>query len=66
MNIYAVRQHFAKHRSHLAVCAFAATLVVVGAIIGLPVLGIVGALFCATMMIGMVWMMVAMGVKHRR
>jgi hypothetical protein len=35
-------------------------------IFGLPVLAVLGGLLCATMMIGMVWMMVAMGAKHHR
>jgi hypothetical protein len=36
------------------------------AILGLPVLAALGGLLCATMMIGMVWTMVAMGARHRR
>jgi hypothetical protein len=35
-------------------------------VLGVPALGIVGGLVCASMMIGMVWMMVSMGAKHRR
>ena len=66
MNLQAVRQHFAEHRAHLAGCGFALVVVVVGAALGLPVLAAVGGLLCVTMMIGMVWMMVAMGAKHRR
>jgi hypothetical protein len=45
----------------------AAGLLVVAAIVfELPVLAIFGALFCVAMMIGMVWMMVAMGSKHHQ
>jgi hypothetical protein len=66
MNFRAVRQHFADHWSHMAGCAFAAMLVVGAAIFGVPVLAVAGALLCGAMMIGMVWMMVAMGAKHRR
>ena len=62
----AVRHHFADHRSHLLGCGVAAVLVVTAAILGFPVLAALGGLLCATMMIGMVWMMVAMGAKHRR
>jgi hypothetical protein len=66
MNLQAVRQHFADHRSHLAVCGFAVMLVVLAAVLGVPALGVVGGLVCASMMVGMVWMMVSMGAKHRR
>jgi hypothetical protein len=62
----AVRHHFVGHRSHLMGCGVGAVLVVIAAILGLPVLAALGGLLCATMMIGMVWMMVAMGARHRR
>jgi hypothetical protein len=61
-----VRHHFADHRSHLLGCGVAVVLVVMAAVVGLPVLAVLGGLLCATMMIGMAWMMVAMGAKHRR
>ena len=60
----AVRDHFAQHTSHLLGCVGAGLLVVAAIVFDLPILAIVGALFCATMMIGMVWMMFAMGSKH--
>jgi hypothetical protein len=66
MNLHAIRQHFAGHRLHLVGCALAGILVVMAAVFGLPVLAVLGVLFCGAMMIGMVWMMVAMGAKHRR
>jgi hypothetical protein len=61
-----VRHHLADHPSHLVGCGVAIVLVVMAAILGLPVLAMLGGLLCATMMIGMVWMMVAMGTKQRR
>jgi hypothetical protein len=61
-----VRHHFAGHPSHLLGCGGAIVLVVMAAVLGLPVLAVLGGLLCATMMIGMVWMMVAMGAKRHR
>jgi hypothetical protein len=60
----AVRDHFAQHTSHLLGCVAAGLLVVAAVVFELPILAIFGALFCAAMMIGMVWMMFAMGSKH--
>jgi hypothetical protein len=62
----AVRHYFAGHPSHMLGCVVAMVLVVTAAVLGLPVLAVLGGLLCATMMIGMVWMMVAMGARHRR
>jgi hypothetical protein len=61
----AVRDDFAQHTSHLLGCVAAGLLVVAAIIFGLPVLAIVGALVCGAMMIGMIWMMFAMGSKHQ-
>jgi hypothetical protein len=61
----AARDHFAQHPSHLLGCGVAALLVVAAIVFSLPFLAILGAVFCATMMIGMVWMMVAMASKAR-
>jgi hypothetical protein len=61
----AVKDHFAQHPSHLLGCGVAALLVVAAIVFSLPVLAILGAVFCGTMMIGMVWMMVAMASKAR-
>jgi hypothetical protein len=47
-------------------CVAAGVLVVAAIVFELPVLAIFGALFCVAMMIGMVWMMVAMGSKHHQ
>jgi hypothetical protein len=60
----AVRDHFAGHTSHLLGCVAAGLLVVAAIVFELPILAIFGALFCAAMMIGMVWLMFAMGSKH--
>jgi hypothetical protein len=61
MNLHGVRQHFAHHPMHFAVCALAAVLVVAAATFGLPILGAMGGLLCVAMMVGMVWMMVRHG-----
>jgi hypothetical protein len=66
MNFEAIRQHFSHHRLHIAGCGLAALLVVVALAFGVPIVGVVGALICGAMMIGMVWMMVSMGAKHLR
>jgi hypothetical protein len=60
-----VRGHFAQHTSHLLGCVAAGLLVVAAIVFELPILAIFGAMFCAAMMIGMVWMMFATGSKHR-
>jgi hypothetical protein len=60
----AVKDHFAQHTSHLVGCGVAALFVVAAIVFGLPVLAVFGALFCAAMMIGMVWMMFSMA-KNR-
>jgi hypothetical protein len=46
-------------------CGIAALFVVAAMVFGLPVLAVFGAVFCGVMMIGMVWMMVAMAAKAR-
>jgi hypothetical protein len=60
-----VSEHFAQHTSHLLGCVAAGLLVIAAIIFGLPILAIFGAVFCGAMMIGMVWMMFAMGSKHQ-
>jgi hypothetical protein len=65
MSLQTARHHFAEHRFHMAVCAFAAVLVIAAVIFGAPVLAILGALMCGAMMVMMVWMMVSMVGKHR-
>ena len=62
----AVRDHFAQHTSHMIGCVAAGLLVVAAIVFELPILAVFGALFCAAMMLGMVWMMFAMGSKHHR
>ena len=58
------REHFAHHPLHLAVCAIAVVIVVAAIALGAPILGALGALTCAAMMIGMIWMMVGHGRSH--
>jgi len=61
----AVREHFAQHTSHLLGCGVAGVLVVAAIVFSFPILAVFGALMCAVMMIGMVWMMFAMVSKGR-
>jgi hypothetical protein len=61
----AVRAHFAQHPAHMLGCGIAALLVIAAIVFGLPVLAVFGAVFCGVMMIGMVWMMIAMVAKAR-
>jgi hypothetical protein len=46
-------------------CLLAVVAVVAAIAFEAPVLALLGGLFCAAMMIGMVWMMVGMA-RHRR
>ena len=62
----AVNAHFKQHRSHMLGCGVAALLVIAAIIFSVPVLAGLGALLCAGMMVGMVWMMVSMGPKRRQ
>jgi uncharacterized membrane protein len=59
----AVKDHFAQHTSHLLGCVAAGLLVVAAIVFSVPVLAVFGALMCAAMMVGMVWMMFSMGSK---
>ena len=61
----AVTDHFASHTPHLIGCGVAAMLVAIAIVFNLPIIGILGALLCAAMMIGMIWMMVSMAAKRR-
>jgi hypothetical protein len=61
----AVRDHLAHHPAHMLGCGIAALLVIAAIVFGLPVLAVFGAVFCGVMMIGMVWMMIAMVAKAR-
>ena len=61
-----VRHHFSGHPSHMAVCVAAMFLVVAAIVFSLPVLAIVGVVFCGAMMIGMVWMMFSMAKGHHQ
>ena len=62
----AVKDHFSLHSSHMLVCGVAALLVVIAIVFSLPVLAVLGAVFCGVMMIGMVWMMFSMASKAHR
>ena len=66
MNFHAGRLHFAGHRWHMAGRLLAAVLIAMAVIVGAPFLAIAGVLICGTMMLAMMWMMVAMVAKHRR
>jgi hypothetical protein len=59
----AVKNHFSSHPSHLVACGITGLLVVAAIVFTLPVLAILGAVFCGAMMIGMVWMMFSMAHK---
>ena len=61
----AIKEHFAHHKVHMLGCAAGCVAIVVAVIAGAPILAIAGGLFCATMMIGMIWMMVSMASSHR-
>ena len=61
----AVKEHYAHHRLHLLGCAAAGIAIILAVSLDAPVLAIAGGLFCATMMIGMVWMMFGMASGHR-
>ena len=56
---------FAQHTSHLLGCGVAGLLVVAAIVFEIPILAAFGALMCAAMMIGMVWMMLSMALKNR-
>lgn len=60
----ALRDHFRHHPLHMAACAAACVVVIVGAVFSAPVLAGVGAFACGAMMVGMVWMMARHGHHH--
>jgi len=64
MNILGNRLHVGHHWMQY-VCLLAVVAVVAAIAFEAPVLALLGGLFCAAMMIGMVWMMVGMA-RHRR
>ena len=47
-------------------CAVAVVAVIAAVVLDAPVLALLGGLFCAAMMVGMVWMMVGMAARRRR
>lgn len=64
MNVLGRQVHLGHHFMH-GVCAVACVAIIVAIVLGAPVLALLGGLFCAAMMIGMVWMMVGMA-RHGR
>ena len=64
MNTLGSRLHIGHHWMHYA-CLLAVVAVVAAVAFAAPVLALLGGLFCAAMMIGMVWMMVGMA-RHSR
>lgn len=60
----AIKEHFAHHRLHMIGCAAGCVAIIVAIVLGAPALAIAGGLLCATMMIGMVWMMLSMAHRH--
>jgi hypothetical protein len=57
-----LRQHLS-HRYLHAGCGVAALLVIAAIVFEIAPLAILGGLFCAAMMIGMVWMMLGMATR---
>ena len=64
MNGLGKRVHVGHHWMHYA-CLLAVVAVVVAVVFEAPVFALLGGLFCAAMMVSMVWMMIAMA-RHRR
>ena len=64
MNALGKHSHVGHHWMRYA-CLIAVVAVVAAILLEAPVLALAGGLFCAAMMVGMVWMMVGMA-RHRR
>ena len=60
----AVKEHFAQHPSHMMGCGLAAVLVAAAIVFSIPILAVFGALMCAAMMVGLVWMLISMAAKR--
>ena len=65
MNAIGKHLRLGHHAMHY-LCGVAVLLVIAAIVLDAPVLALAGGLFCATMMIGMVWMMVGMGARRRK
>jgi hypothetical protein len=63
MNLIGKHLHSGHHAMQY-LCGAAVVLVIAAVVLGAPALALVGGLFCAAMMIGMVWMMVVMGMRR--
>ncbi len=61
----AEQEHSVKRPTHLLACGAAGLLVVAAIVFSIPILAVVGALMCGAMMIGMVWMMLAMAKSRQ-
>lgn len=64
MNALGKHSHAGHHWMHYA-CLLAIVAVIAAIVLDAPVLALMGGVFCAAMMVGMVWMMVAMARRHR-
>lgn len=65
MSVFGKHLHVGHHAMHY-LCAVAVVAVIAAIVFDAPVLALLGGLFCAAMMIGMVWMMVGMATRDRR
>ena len=65
MNVLGKHLHVGHHAMHY-LCAVAVAAVIAAVVLDAPVLALLGGLFCAAMMVGMVWMMVGMAARRRR
>ena len=65
MNVLGKHLHVGHHAMHY-LCAVAVVAVIAAVVLDAPVLALLGGLFCAAMMVGMVWMMVGMAARRRR
>lgn len=64
MNALGRQLHAGHHWMHYA-CLLAIVAVIAAIVFDAPVLALMGGLFCAAMMVAMVWMMVAMARQRR-
>ena len=57
--------HLRHHAMHY-LCVVAIVAVIAAIALDAPLLALLGGLFCAAMMVGMAWTMVAMAARNRR
>ena len=65
MSAFTKHLHVGHHAMHY-LCVLAIAMGIGAAVLGAPVLALFGGLFCAAMMVGMVWMMATAALKRRR